>query len=161
MGAAACSTAWHRRRQKAAKHEAWRAWTVFCKVALQLETGRKSSMARIVRTLQHMMHQDKHMAWRAWVEYRDFMRYAEKTKVTSLQRMDRTLRHMQQQQKQLLPSNLPPPPTGMSAEEALETSVTVPIVMGRERSLGIGLNSDNIVTSVTSGSAAAKAGSGT
>ena len=58
-----------------------------------------------------------------------------------------------------LPSNLPPPPTpGISTEEALETSITVPVVMGRERSLGMGLNSDNIVTSVALGSAAAKAG---
>ena len=57
-----------------------------------------------------------------------------------------------------VPFNMPPPPTGMSVEETLESSITVPIVMGSNPSLGIGLNSDNIVTSVRASSAAEKAG---
>ena len=58
----------------------------------------------------------------------------------------------------LLPPNMPPPPTGRPREEELEASVTVPIVMGRDTSLGLGLNSDNIVTSVRATSAGDKAG---
>ena len=40
----------------------------------------------------------------------------------------------------------------------MEASVSVPVIMGRERSLGIGLNPDNIVTSIDQDSAAARAG---
>ena len=54
--------------------------------------------------------------------------------------------------------NVPPPPMGESAEEALSASVTVPIIMGKERSLGLSLNTDNVITSVAVGSAAEKAG---
>ena len=61
-------------------------------------------------------------------------------------------------QPDLLPANMPPPPTGRPAEEELQTSITVPIIMGRETSLGVGLNTDNIVTSVRTSSAGDKAG---
>ena len=40
----------------------------------------------------------------------------------------------------------------------MEASVSVPVIMGRDRSLGIGLNGDNIVTSIEDDSAAARAG---
>ena len=40
----------------------------------------------------------------------------------------------------------------------LESALTVPVLMGSDKSLGIGLNSDNIVTSVAEGSAGARAG---
>ena len=45
-----------------------------------------------------------------------------------------------------------------SDAEQLRTSITVPIVMGKETNLGLGLNGDNIVTSVRESSAAARAG---
>ena len=56
-----------------------------------------------------------------------------------------------------LPSNLPPPPTGLPKDESLPTD-TITIVMGKEKSLGIGLNNDNIVTSLTPTSVAGKSG---
>ena len=56
-----------------------------------------------------------------------------------------------------LPSNLTPPPFEDEAM-ALDKALTVPVLMGAEKSLGVGLNTDNIVTSVAEGSAGAKAG---
>jgi len=45
-----------------------------------------------------------------------------------------------------------------SPAQALESSITVRIVLGKETSLGIGLNSDNIVDKVRASSAAERAG---
>ena len=56
-----------------------------------------------------------------------------------------------------LPSNLPPPPTGLPKGETLPSD-TITVVMGKDTSLGIGLNNDNIVTSVTPGSVAGRHG---
>ena len=56
-----------------------------------------------------------------------------------------------------LPSNLPPPPTGLPTGET-PPSDTITIVMGKDKTLGIGLNNDNIVTSVTPNSVAGRHG---
>ena len=58
-----------------------------------------------------------------------------------------------------LPANIPPPPfKDIDDTINLESALTVPVLMGREKSIGVGLNSDNIVTSVMEGSAGARAG---
>ena len=56
-----------------------------------------------------------------------------------------------------LPANIPPPPTGLPRDTEMPTE-TLTIVMGKEKSLGVGLNNDNIVTSLTPASIAARHG---